>query len=597
MQLERLVSVISRDVNIAVESKIISPDFHVDNKNTYVHSKPIGYWGKKENVHKFLSEIKKKYNLNTPEDWNSITQKQIRSNGGSSLLAKFSMFTLKKMACPEGKLIFKNHPRPSGYWENKENIQKFLLEIKEKYNLQSPEDWNLITTNQIQSNGGWMLLKKYSMYDIKCIACPEGKSIFNNQHKPSGYWENNENVRKFLCELKEKYNLQTPEDWNLVTQKQIKNSGGRGILGKYSMYDIKCMACPEGKSLFNDQNKPSGYWENNENIQKFLWQLKEKYNLQTPEDWNLITQKQIQLNGGGRLFHKYSIYDIKCMGCPEGKSLFNNQHKPSNYWENENNVMQFLFELKEKYNLNTSEDWNSITTKHIKSNGGSGLLIKYSLFELKCLANPEGKSIYTNPKESKPFGYWENEININHFFEKLKLKYHLKTPLDWNRLSVKQIISQGGSWLFKGNKDHLKIKINFEGPNNEIITKFLPLKELISCSIRKRSSQRWLFLQIQNLFPGEEIVEDYFHSDISRESGFAVQFDIFMIQRKIAIEYHGQQHYEDISSGFSSLEMYKNRDLEKLKLCDKYGIKLIVIPYWWDNKIESLKKTLQTEIK
>lgn len=34
------------------------------------------------------------------------------------------------------------------------------------------------------------------------------------------------------------------------------------------------------------------------------------------------------------------------------------------------------------------------------------------------------------------------------------------------------------------------------------------------------------------------------------------------------------------------------RDKEKEMLCKKYGIKLITIPYWWDNKIDSLKSVV-----
>ena len=554
-------------------------------------------WRKNENIHKFLSEIKEKYNLNTSEDWNSITQKHIQSNGGSALLAKYSMYELKCMACPEGKSMFKKSKQSSGFWAKKENIEFFISKIKKLYNLNTPEDWNSITQNQIQSNGGSRLLAKYSMYELKCMACPEGKSIFDDpkETKPAGYWENEENILKFLSEIKEKYNFNTPEDWNLITQKHILSNGGSSLFNKYSMYELKCMACPEGKSIFNKPNQSPGYWENKENIDKFFSKLKEKYNLNTPEDWNSITQKHIQSNGGRTLLPKYSMYELKCMACPDGKSIFTNPPQSSGYWETKENILQFLYELKSRYNLNTPEDWNLITTNQIQSNGGSRLLAKYSIYELKCMACPEGKSIFNKPKQSKPSEYWEDETNRNQFFLKLKSKYHLHSPLDWKRLSQSQIISQGGNWLFNGKNDYSKIKIQFESPNKDKITS-IPIKELITDSISKRSSQRWLFLQVQKLFPNDEIVEDYFHSDISRESGKTVQFDVFMIQRNIAIEYHGKQHYEDIPSGFCNVDAYKYRDIEKVKLCSKHGIQLIIIPYWWDNKLDSLRTTLYSEI-
>ena len=521
-----------------------------------------GYWENKENIHKFLSEIKEKYNLNSPEDWNTFSTSHIELNGASTLLNKYSIYELKCIACPEGKSIFNKPKQSSGYWEIKENILKFLSEIKGKYNLNTPEDWNTLTHKLIHSNGGGSLLSKYSIYELKCMACPEGNLIFNNPKQLSGYWENKENIHNFLSKIKEKYDLNTPDDWNLITREKIQSNGAGSLLHKYSMYELKCMACPEGKSIFNKPPQASGYWEIKENIHKFFSELKRKYNLNTPDDWNSITKKQIQSNGGRSLLSKYSIYELKCMACPEGKSIFENSKQSSEYWENKENILLFFSELKQKYNLNTPDDWNLITKKHIQSNEGNKLLSKYSMYEIKCMACPEGKSIFNKPPQAP--GYWENKENIHKFLSEIKEKYNLNTPEDWKRISKHQIIVEGGRGLFF-SKNYSEIKIQFENPNEN--TKFIPFSKLISESVHKRSSQRWLFLQIQKLFPQEEMVEDYFHSEISRISGANIQFDIFMIQRKIAIEYHGIHHYEDLPSGFGSLETYQHRDIEKEKLC------------------------------
>lgn len=37
------------------------------------------------------------------------------------------------------------------------------------------------------------------------------------------------------------------------------------------------------------------------------------------------------------------------------------------------------------------------------------------------------------------------------------------------------------------------------------------------------------------------------------------------------------------------------RDKEKRKICEKEGITLIEIPYWWDKKIPSLATTIQQQ--
>ena len=543
------------------------------------------FWNDK-NIYQFLDNIKDKYNLQSIDDWNSITQKQIQFNGGSRLLQQYSLFDLKCLACPHGKFKFN---KPVGFWDDKENVLQFLNDLRIKYNLNSFEDWNSMNQKYIQDNGGSSLLNKYSIYDLKCLAFPEGKLQFD-KHKSSSFWDNKK-VDQFLNNLKEKYNLQTFEDWNSVSSKLIQDNNGSSLLRKYSLFDLKCMAFPSGKLLFDKPlpSKPAGFWDDTQNILQFLEDIKEKYKLQSPEDWNSITQKQIRLHGGSRLLSKYSMFELKCLACPEGKSFFDKPTQSKGYWSDKQNVLQFLDFLKEKYNLQSIDDWNSITTTQIQSNGGGSLLNSFSMYDLKCMAYPEGKSVFDKRTLSE---YWNDEENRNQFIEKLKIKFDLKTPQDWQRLSSAQIKLQGGFWLFYNNMEFLKKTIITFESSDETYS----LKELLEAN-HKRSSQRWLFLQVQKLFPHEEIVEDYYHSEISRETGYSVQFDVFLINKKIAIEYHGKQHYEDIPSTFAPLEMLQSRDIEKEKLCSKYDIQLIVIPYWWDNKLESLKETLNSIIK
>ena len=546
------------------------------NEAIFVKKKPEGYWDDEQNVLQFLSKLQKELNLNSMKDWNSINQKQIKLFGGSSILKKYSLFDLKCMAYPEGKKHF-NKPikyKPTRFWEKNENILNFLNNIKEKLNLNSPEDWNLITSKQIIFFGGRSLFYKYSLYDLKCIACPEGKYLFKKSPKSSKYWDNKENIIHFLHQIKEKLNL---NDWNLLSRQHVIDNGGISLFKKYSLSELKLM-------VSSDVNihKSIGFWENKQNILNFLNELKLKYNFNSPEDWNLLNRKQIQLNGGNSLLVKYSLFELKCLACPEGKLLFNkSMFKYQGYWDDEQNVLHFLNELKVIYNLNTPEDWNLLNGDHIVSNNGTSLLKKYSMFELKCLGCPEGKNYFD--LMPKPSGYWDDENNIIQFMEKLKNNYNLKTSEDWSRLSVNQIKSFGGDGLIR--KYSLKELIQLYNSNLRI-----------NINNNKKSSQRWLFLQVQKLFPDEEIVEDYFHSELSRCSGSSVQFDVFILHKNIAIEYHGKHHYEDIPSGFAPIEMFRLRDKEKQLLCQQYGIKLIIIPYWWDNRPESLLETINEAI-
>ena len=466
------------------------------------------------------------------------------------------------------------------------SLNSFIFSLRSKLNLKSVEDWDSLTQKQIKLYGGNFLLNEYSVYDIKCIGCPEGKYKFKKPSKPLGYWDNKENVQNFIKLLKSTYNLNTTKDWNNLTKKNINSLGGTTLFNKYTLYQIKRLGSPNNDQI--NSIKPSGYWDNFENIKNFISLLSNHYHLKTFEDWDSLTYKQILDFGGSILLKKYPLYDIKCLGFPNGKDKFKNNCKPQGYWNNNENIQNFLFELQEKFNLKTPDDWNLISQKDIIENGGGRLLRKFSMYDIKCLACPEGKYLFSSPYKSP--GYWKDIENIKQFIEMLKKKFNVQNNLDWARISKSQILDSGG-WGFLStisNDDEFKCILEAQIPEISYI--------FSSEAFRGRSSQRWLFLQIQKLFPGEEIVEDYFHSELSRQTGYSVQFDIFLISRNIAFEYHGKQHYEDIPSNFAPLELFNRRDKEKKALCEEFGIHLIIIPYWWNNQLNSLSNTINKQL-
>ena len=70
------------------------------------------------------------------------------------------------------------------------------------------------------------------------------------------------------------------------------------------------------------------------------------------------------------------------------------------------------------------------------------------------------------------------------------------------------------------------------------------------------------------------------------------RYDIYIPQLKLAIEYQGQQHYEQ-TDFFGPLEEIQERDKKKKKLSDENGVNII---YWkYDEKIN--KKNLDDKIK
>jgi len=62
--------------------------------------------------------------------------------------------------------------------------------------------------------------------------------------------------------------------------------------------------------------------------------------------------------------------------------------------------------------------------------------------------------------------------------------------------------------------------------------------------------------------------------------GRPISFDVFVPTLNLALEYHGQQHYEE-NYWFGSRTDSEEREEEKRQACNLLGITLIEVPYWW----------------
>lgn len=553
--------------------------------------KPRNYWTNPQNIKEFLHQVNTIYNLKSTEDWDKITTKDIVNAGGGRLLKIFPLFELKCIYCPElSKFsnVAKNKPKPPGYWEKDENIKKFIEKI-----IDSKFPGDTISRKDIISLGGSYLLHKYSLHQIRemilsfddnnitngdnnIVNKTKNNNLTNKQRKPHGFWKSLNNIREFLQNIN--------QDLDKVTKEQIKKAGGNALFATYSLYELKCIAKGENLPVKKRTIRYPGYWEKEENIINFLIQVKNKLGIKNVEDWDAVTAKQIIKLGGGSLLTKFTLFEIKCKANSDFVSRSIKKIKPKGYWNDKNNIKEFIKNIKLQLNLNSPEQWNRISSKDIISFGGSSILKIYPLHELKCMGSDEIRlnknNLFSHQKRKKSFpnGYWDDINNVNNFIKNVENFYNLNTVEDWNRISREQIQVIGGNGIFSKYKisDIIKMGISIHNNNNNDISKKVDIID----NKYKRSVQRMLFLQIQQLFPKEEIIEDFYHEKISRESGLSVQFDIFIIDKNIAIEYHGKQHYEDNPVAFAPLEMYQQRDKEKENLCNIFGIHLIIIPYY-----------------
>jgi len=190
-------------------------------------------------------------------------------------------------------------------------------------------------------------------------------------------------------------------------------------------------------------------------------------------------------------------------------------------------------------------------------------------------------------KTRKKIAYtWSNKISLRKFFDYVATLLYVYVPSDWYRISNYQIKKSGGRGLFLRYRT-LGEALNFAYPEEPW--------DLAKFHLRgRKSSQRWLLVQMKQLLPNEAVVEDHNHPCLFWDSGKPVQLDVFVPRFNLALEYQGEQHYMNLHFQGSGtlLDDVVTRDNEKIQLCEKNGITLIPVPYWWDGTSASLASTL-----
>lgn len=111
---------------------------------------------------------------------------------------------------------------------------------------------------------------------------------------------------------------------------------------------------------------------------------------------------------------------------------------------------------------------------------------------------------------------------------------------------------------------------------------------------RKMSrGQSSLTATLQKLLPNENIVNEY-------HVGEQLRLDVYCPSYKLAIEYHGRQHYDYVGRFFDTYEDFlqaQKRDERKLELCKEQGITVVVFKYNDDLSEDCVYERVLAEIR
>lgn len=271
------------------------------------------------------------------------------------------------------------------YWIDGGNGRRFLDASKKILKIKHWKDWYRINTQQFIDIGGRSLLNCFNGSPSQLIMSvyPEYPwKLLDFGQVPQRYWTLHENRLAFLESMKSSLNINQPEDWYNVSQRNIMDFGGASLLDYFGGSPSRLIMTVYPNFEWNElrfKHTSRSYWSNQDNVERFMKKLEEKLQIKRWEDWYNVTSKDIIDLGGTALIARFN-------GSPSQlvmKSL------PQHSWEiyrfgrvkitswTPSMARSLLNSVISQQNIFESVDWRTLSRTHIMQHkGGSSLLSK-----------------------------------------------------------------------------------------------------------------------------------------------------------------------------------------------------------------------------
>lgn len=285
--------------------------------------KPRSYWESKENRRAFLKGFMNDRGIREAEDWRGVTAAEVSRAGGSALLKrhKGSILRMLQSEIPEGEFTSEKVClfAPKGHWDSAENRRAALNRIALRCAIEEPQQWKTLTARDFKALGVGSLLGRYGdsvALMLADIYGPEAADVtVVRRTMPNDHWSSAKNRRRFLDELSHSHGLDgSPESWQTLSVEEVMKAGGSGLLARFNCSLLAVLEDSYG-SAFGDacrsrRHVPTGYWEDDESLQRFVKGIEKALSISTPEEWMRISREQISRhNGGGSLLRAMPLAD------------------------------------------------------------------------------------------------------------------------------------------------------------------------------------------------------------------------------------------------------------------------------------------------
>lgn len=198
---------------------------------------------------------------------------------------------------------------------------------------------------------------------------------------------------------------------------------------------------------------PNGLWDNLVTQRAFFEELAEKMNVQTQDDWYRITQQHICDLGGSALLVLYngSVLQMLRVLYPEFSwQPWRFNHVPQGYWEERKHQRQALDQLATELNVGHWENWYTMTSQHITTHGGGGLLTCYGRSPAQMVQTLYPEYPWLSWRFCRvPDGFWNEKTKHREVLEQLAMQLSIVGWEDWYQVPQQHIQQHVGQTLMR----------------------------------------------------------------------------------------------------------------------------------------------------
>eukprot|EP01114_Cavostelium_apophysatum_P003604 TRINITY_DN1359_c0_g5_i1.p1 TRINITY_DN1359_c0_g5~~TRINITY_DN1359_c0_g5_i1.p1 ORF type:complete len:860 (+),score=172.66 TRINITY_DN1359_c0_g5_i1:146-2725(+) len=449
-------------------------------------------------------------------------------------------------------------------------------------------------------------------------------------------------THEVLEDVAKRLNVKHWEDWYQVSKQRLLFHQVYPSMSRSSFVSTIMSAYPERPwKEWRFDKVPPGFWDQEVNVRRYLDWLSQEFHIRDAEEWNTITERDVIAKGGGALISKYGNFK-KVLSAFYPEVNKQKTGSPTLRWKAQSLLLERLREiLPSEHHGDVLFDYLHPDIKYLK--GTKRVQLDVYIPSCKLAFEYQGHQHYRTSNyfgeagevqkldEQKARACEEKGITLVHvpFWwdqtrESLQSTLHQKRP-DLVRNSadhppIPETYEEFKSSELRAEMDKIKSKLSITEPYDWLVCLRLPLDDSLRDIIRKYGSLEkalriaypqtpWEFMSARSTSSKpeqriEEILRRRFadlevkhkHPNLVHTTGITMKFDFWVPSEKIALEYQGEQHYQQLLQSDEKFQRQIARDVEKRLACQRAGIKLIEIPYWWSESDILLEQNIHGAI-